>query len=169
MNLRTLRLTAAVLALAALAACATAPKPLQGEFAALAPADTRAGGQGTPVRWGGVIAAVEPRADQTCLQIVARELDANARPRDVDASSGRFIACRAGFYDPQVFAEGREITVVGRLDGSEVRMIGEYRYEHPRVAADIYFLWPERSERDWRHRDPWYPHPFPYRRHPWWW
>jgi outer membrane lipoprotein len=65
-----------------------------------------------------------------------------------DRSEGRFIACRAGFYDPAVFTAGREVTIAGTVTGFEARRIGDYDYRYPRVAADVIYLWPERRDRD---------------------
>ncbi len=136
---------AGVAALAlALGACATIPAPLQGQFSPVTPRDAAAAGSGEAVRWGGEIINVDPRANETCFEILARELDASARPVQRDPSAGRFIACRNGFYDPEEFKRGREITVVGRLDGSERGKVGEFDYTYPRVAADAIYLWPKR-------------------------
>jgi outer membrane lipoprotein len=45
----------------ALSACATAPKPLQGQFSLVSPRDSVATQQvGTPVRWGGRIIETKP-------------------------------------------------------------------------------------------------------------
>jgi outer membrane lipoprotein len=139
-----------VLALAAaLTACATAPKPLQGQFSTLLPTDAaNHDATGELVRWGGRIVSVEPRSQSSCFEIVGAPLASNGRPRDVDRSEGRFIACRNGFYDPQVFEAGREVTVSGRIDGSETHKVGDYDYHYPRVAADVVYLWPERRESD---------------------
>src|SRR5690242_9105593 len=88
----------------ALGACATVPAPLQGQFSPVTPRDAAAnGGQGATVRWGGEIINVDPRADQTCFEILARQLDDSARPVSRDPSAGRFLACRSGFYDPEEF------------------------------------------------------------------
>jgi len=131
---------------AALAGCATAPKPLRGEFAATVPEQSALGGQtGDRVRWGGRIVAVAPTPQETCIEILARELNASARPvTSADHSLGRFIACRAGFYDPAIFTTERDLTITGRIVGFETRRIGEYDYRYPRVAADVVYLWPER-------------------------
>lgn len=138
--------------------CATIPRPLQGEFAASTPAD--APSTGNAVRWGGEIIEVRPRADATCFEILSRELGASARPRLGDTSGGRFLACRAGFYDPAIFRQGRELTITGRIDGSEETLVGEYRYRLPRVAAEVIYLWPERVEREpyWAPYDPFWPY-----------
>ena len=77
-----------------------------------------------------------------------------------DASGGRFIACRAGFYDPAIFQVDREVTVTGVVDGFETRRIGEYDYRFPRLAADVIYLWPVRERVDVVHE------PVP---GPWWW
>lgn len=147
----------AILALA-LSACATVPKPLAGEFAPSAPNQGNA--DGARVRWGGSIIAVEPKPEMTCFQILGRELTATSRPRPSDNSEGRFVACRQGFYDPAIFTQGRELTVVGTVAGTETRRIGEYDYRLPRVNADVVYLWPERVD----YYDDYYPSPYTY----WW-
>jgi len=126
---------------AGLASCATVPVPLQGQFAATTPRDTGASGT---VRWGGEIIKVEPKTDMTCFEILSRNLDASARPMSRDPSSGRFIACRAGFYDPEEFERGRDLTVVGRVTGTDRGKVGEFDYAYPHVAADTIYLWPKR-------------------------
>lgn len=147
---------------AGLASCATVPKPLQGQFAASSPADGARGGQtGQTVRWGGEIIKVDPKADTTCFEILGRPLGDSARPVARDTSEGRFLACRAGFYDPEVFRRGREVTVVGTVDGTQTGRVGEYDYVYPRVAATTIYLWPERTARvvgayDPFFYDPWY-------------
>jgi len=141
---------------AGLASCATVPAPLQGQFAATTPRD--ATGAGEPVRWGGEIIKVEPKAAETCFEILSRRLDASARPVARDPSGGRFIACRSGFYDPEEFQRGRELTVVGRVTGTEHAKVGEFDYAYPHVAADAIYLWPKRPlyVRQPYYYDPWF-------------
>lgn len=141
-----------------LAGCATAPKPLQGEFAQSQPMDVGSSGRiGDEVRWGGEIVAVETLADRSCFELLGKPLSDSARPRQKDESAGRFIACRAGFYDPALFEVGREMTVVGRVEGIEPRRIGEFEYRYPKVAADVLYLWPEREP--YPHGRMWITHP----------
>ncbi|MET0893367.1 MAG: Slp family lipoprotein [Pseudoxanthomonas sp.] len=132
-----------------LGACATAPKPLQGTFNPVSPREAVATSQtGTSVRWGGRIVETRPGQDNTCFQLISRPLGGTGRPlsSSPDATDGRFIACRAGFYDPAVFTEGREVTFIGRIDGVESTRIGDYDYRLPRMTADVVYLWPEVSE-----------------------
>ncbi|MCC6208925.1 MAG: Slp family lipoprotein [Gammaproteobacteria bacterium] len=129
---------------------------------------------GTHVRWGGTIAVVDNQANETQVEIVARELDRSGQPRMTDRSAGRFIAIIDGFLDPALYAEGREITVSGVIEDEVTRKIGEYDYNFPLVRANDYLLWPQRLDPDPRdyppywYYDPWYPwHPYyyPYRYH----
>lgn len=66
----------------------------------------------------------------------------------MDASDGRFLACRSGFYDPAVFEPGREVTFIGKIEGYETTKIGEYDYKLPKVNADVVYLWPVVREVD---------------------
>jgi len=137
---------AALAVVLACSGCATVPAPLQGNFAALAPgAATQRDATGTAVRWGGTIAEVETLAGETCFQLVGRPLDEETRPIMSDRPEARFIACRQGFYEPQVFAKGRSVTITGRIVGYETRKVGEYDYRQPKVAADVVYLWPKRQ------------------------
>ena len=89
----------------ALAACATQPRPLQGEFNPITPRDAaQQESTGAVVRWGGRIVQVEPRENRTCFEIISTRLTASGRPYWAeDDTGGRFIACRDGFYDPAIF------------------------------------------------------------------
>jgi len=113
-----------------LSACASLPKPLQGEYMDTTPEAARqAATEGASVRWGGRIVTVEPGADSTCFEVISSRLGADGRPVAArDEANGRFVACREGFYDPAVFEQNREVTFVGRIDGYENRRIGEYDY-----------------------------------------
>ena len=106
---------------AALGACATMPQPLQGNYANVPTSAAQQGGAGgEQVRWGGEIIKTEPGPQETCFYILARPLDSQARPTQGNSgeSQGRFVACHAGFYDPEVFTRGRELTVTGTLHGT---------------------------------------------------
>lgn len=147
-------------ALCGLSACATMPHPLRGNYVEIAPTQaTSEGRNGVAVRWGGRIIAVTPSPHQTCFEILSRQLNERGRPvQDADQSRGRFIACRAGFYDPAIFTSERDVTVIGTLDGFEMRRIGEYDYHYPHLAADVIYLWPPQPPRARLHYvDPFWP------------
>ena len=132
--------------------CASIPQPLQGDPTAFAPIMANQATEqtvGSRVRWGGVIVNTTPQTDRTCMEILARELDRNLRPvvRN-DIHFGRFMACGAGFRDPAIYTEGREVSLIGRHDGFVEGPIGEFIYRYPTVSIDQLYLWPERMEED---------------------
>jgi outer membrane lipoprotein len=130
--------------------------------------------QYSQVRWGGVIAGVTNRSSDTLLEVVSRPLASSGRPRETDLTQGRFLARVPGFLDPAVYANGREITVAGRVAGLEMRRVGDHDYPYVRVDVEAHYLWAVREPvRDpyyyspWWY-DPWYPyHPIygPWRRY----
>lgn len=138
-----------------LAACATVPKPLEGDFPDVSPQQSDDRHIGQAMRWGGIVVDTRPGAEQTCVEILSRPLDRYGRPLRGDQQQGRFLACRPGFEDPAIFTSGREITVIGPLTGFVEGQIGEFAYVYPQLAADTLFLWNE-------------PQPAPYYMDPYW-
>lgn len=136
----------------------------------VSPAEARADGerlQGTTVRWGGVIAAVENRREDTWLEVVARPLASDGSPKSGDAPDmGRFLARVPGFLDPAVYAEGRALTVRGTFADVQTRPIGDYPYRYPVVRVRQHYLWAQEPEPVSRPYDPfWYDPWYPF---PWW-
>ena len=83
------------------------------------------------VRWGGRIVHTDPLPNQTCFEVLSTRLGSYGRPYWAGDDVGdRFIACRAGFYDPALFQADRDITFAGRIDGYENRRIGAIRLPH---------------------------------------
>lgn len=127
---------------------------------------------GSTVRWGGVVSAVENKADETWIFLVERALKDNEKPITDGHSDGRFIASFSGFIDPLVYKPGRPLTVVGSIEGSTLRAIGEYDYRFPLVAVRDSHLWAEPVKTRVYYPPPpvWYYHyyhPYPYRHRHW--
>ena len=167
---RVILLAALVLALSA---CATMPAALRGDFTGVQPATATATSTGKPVRWGGRLLAVHPKASQTCFEILSLPLDDTAEPQRSGQPGHRFLACRAGFVDPAAFPVDRLVTIVGKLDHFETRTIGSYHYRYPVVALGTVHLWPKPVEArpypapPWFY-DPWFYDPwYPRLRDPW--
>src|SRR5262249_19749675 len=130
------------------AACARVPPPPHGTFPQVTVGQAQAQAvTGERVRWGGDIVSTTPENDKTCIEAVSKPLDRRARPIATDETSGRFIACAPGFYDPAVNAPGREITVVGTLEGPTSAKVGGYDSSFPTVRAETIYLWPKREPR----------------------
>ncbi|MGY6554454.1 MAG: Slp family lipoprotein [Wenzhouxiangella sp.] len=153
-----------------LSGCASIPAPLVGDFAEFQPNQATDRSVGAQVRWGGTIVETQPSRDETCVEILARDLDRELRPIGGDNNFGRFLACRSGFQDPAIFTTGRDITVVGRVQGFVDGEIGDFVYRYPRLSAEVIYLWPERPDMvlvrgggfyDPFWWDPWWPHRHP--------
>jgi outer membrane lipoprotein len=125
-------------------ACNTVPQTIQGNYQPLSVQEARALKDSPMVRWGGIIAKVENQNNQSVIEIVAKPLNASARPEDVDASGGRFLAIIPDFIDPVVYEKGREITVVGQLSDMIEGKVGEMNYLYPVVRVTGHYLWKKR-------------------------
>lgn len=149
-----------------LSACSVAPRNLQGQYLAITPdkASQSSGNSADRVRWGGKIISVEPSNERTCFIMLGQPLNAKAKPYMREETTGRFIACRNGFYDPALFSEGRLVTITGIWRGHETRKIGDMDYRYPMVEAEVIHLWPRYSELSHTRRrgmlgfGPWYPY-----------
>ncbi len=133
-----------VAVVSSLAGCASVPASLSGgTFSDVTPQAAQARSiVNVRVRWGGEIVETQPGKGETCFDVVSRPLNAEARPELTDVTLGRFMACATGFYDPAVYAKGRQITVVGTLEAPVLGKIGEYSYRYPQVKAATVYLWP---------------------------
>jgi outer membrane lipoprotein len=131
----------AVLSLAA--GCAHPPEAVRGDYADVTVPEALARpSEREPVRWGGELVETRPEAGRTCFEIIEHPLDRTARPRAVDESSGRFVACARGFYDPAVWTPGRAVTAAGAVDGTTTTRVGGSDATVPRVDARGVYLWP---------------------------
>ncbi len=147
----------AVLAVLLLAGCSSTPEALKGNYAPLEPGQASVRDLGKEVRWGGVILEARPDARQTCFEVLSRSLDKSLRPEAEDLTQGRFIACRDGFLDPEVFAKGREITLTGSLVALDERQVGEFNYRYPVLKTRFITMWPERPDVIINnYNDPWF-------------
>jgi outer membrane lipoprotein len=138
--------TAILLATLVISACTSIPVQLKGDYPALKPGDTGMSMLDTRVRWGGVILETRPEESHTCFEILSRELLTSMRPARTDQTQGRFIACKPGFYDPEVFKKEREVTLTGKIIHIDSRRVGEYDYRFPIVDIEFMTLWPVRRE-----------------------
>jgi len=133
-----------------LSACTTVPEQLKGDYSSITPENTGENNLQTRVRWGGVILETRPEEDHTCFEILSKRLESSMRPTlSEDQTQGRFVACRPGFYDPEIFKKGREVTTTGDIIHIDIRKVGEYDYRFPVVDIDFLSLWPEPIERNY--------------------
>jgi outer membrane lipoprotein len=141
-----------------LSACTIIPQQLEGDYAVLKAENVTESNLQTPVRWGGVILETRPESDHTCFEILSRQLESSMRPKVSDQSDGRFIACKPGFYDPEVFKKNREVTLTGKIIFIDVRKVGEFDYRFPVVDIDFMSLWPKRQDPRFYNYGPYMPY-----------
>ena len=149
--------TSLAVAILAVPACTTVPTQLEGTYSEISPARVEPGVYGSTVRWGGVILDARNKENQTCFEVLSRELSKYMRPMVEDSTAGRFIACKDGFHDPEVYAKGREVTLTGKIRNMEVRQIDEFNYRYPVLDVSNLVLWEKRNDvLVYDHYDPFY-------------
>ncbi len=102
--------------------------------------------QGETMLLGGKVIETSARAEATEMVVLQLEIGSRDRPMDNDKSQGRFLVRSAQFIDPAIFPQGTLITVVGRLQGSETRLIGEMAYTYPVIDIVEIKKWPPNSD-----------------------
>lgn len=147
MNRLTCTASLAVMTGLLLTACTTIPEQLKGDYTTLIPKNSTEDNLQTPVRWGGAILDTRPEDNYTCFEILSKQLQTSMRPDNSDQADGRFIGCKPGFYDPEIFKKGREVTLTGKLIHMDTRKVGEYDYHFPVVDIEFMILWPKRMNR----------------------
>ncbi|MEN1727916.1 MAG: Slp family lipoprotein, partial [Pseudomonadota bacterium] len=81
-------------------------------------------------------------AERTILVVASFPLDSSDLPEWTEEAGVRLIAEQGGFLEPLTFAPGRFVTLMGRIDGTEQRAVGEFDYRHPRMLTEEIYLWP---------------------------
>jgi len=118
--------------------------------------------EGKIVMWGGRILKGINKKEGTLLEILALPLDKDGRPKLVDESKGRFLVLHKGYLDIAIYNQGREITVIGEIEGIKKLPLGEIKYPYPFLIAKKIHLWPLR-----RRAVDIYHHWFPTLYYPW--
>jgi outer membrane lipoprotein len=90
---------------------------------------------------GGKIVEIKSAQNESEITVLQMPLAYNDRPRNEEASQGRFLVRYDQFLDPAIFEIGKYLTVVGRINGREDRLIGEYMYTYPVLAPIETKLW----------------------------
>lgn len=143
-----MRLSAYLLVGLLLAACARAPVfDLQGVKRTMHQAWAVTGDfskkRGVKVLWGGIIINTDHMKDRTQLEVLGFPLDGAHRP-DTDAEPlGRFLVDQEGHLETADFAQGRVVTVMGRLTDRLRGRVGPTEILYPVVTAEQLHLWPE--------------------------
>ena len=58
----------------------------------------------------------------------------------------RFIVKYTGYLEPTVYAQGRLLSVMGSVSGSQHGQVGETSYSFPVISDSQLHLWPQYSD-----------------------
>jgi outer membrane lipoprotein len=108
---------------------------------------------GAVVLWGGVIIKTIPLAEGSEIFVLQTPLDHTERPEADMQSQGRFIAKSPSFLDPEIYKNGKRITLAGEIIGKETLPLDKSKYTYPVVAIKELHLWKNRQV---------YTYPYPY-------
>lgn len=102
--------------------------------------------QDQEVRVGGIIAAIHNEKQRTRIEVVSLPLTSDGRPRLDAKPQGRFVGYADGFIEPMEYRPGRLVTIVGRVNGHEQGLVGEFEYRFPVVNISGHQLWQVKQE-----------------------
>jgi outer membrane lipoprotein len=102
--------------------------------------------KGKIVLWGGKIIQTRNTKGTTWIEVLEQPVGHDDRPVRGSASEGRFLIRHEGFLDPAVYGRGRELTLVGEVQGRETRPLDEVEYHYPVVSDKQLVLWGPQQE-----------------------
>lgn len=122
--------------------CIQPPKPLRGDYSDISPKAYQANPiENLNIRWTGFVIDVENKKDHSCLTMIAKIPDAQAKPsRRIRVDQGRFIACKPTFIEPVSFLK-KPVTVTGQVKKVITKNIDELEYNYPLVDAKVIYVW----------------------------
>ena len=127
--------------------------------------------RGKIVLLGGTIVQTVPKPKETEIEVVQKQISSSGEPSLTDQSEGRYLVVVGRFLDPAIYKSGRDITVAGEVQGSELRRLGEIDYRYPVISAQELHLWrrplpPPAYPYPFRYGDPYYWRGWPYPGYP---
>lgn len=96
---------------------------------------------GKMILWGGTILDTQNLKDTTRLEVLAYPLDKSQRPLLESIPLGRFIIMYNGYLEPATYAQGRLLTVLGKVNGSQSGKVGESTYTYVVIDSEKLHLW----------------------------
>ena len=136
--------------IALLISCATAPKfDTKNIELSLTPQQVinkPAAARGKAVIWGGTILDIRNLEKETQIEILAYPLNTSHRPLTDKKPLGRFIILHTGYLEPTTYAQGKQISVLGKVSGTRSGKIGDTRYTYALIKSQQLHLWSKESE-----------------------
>ena len=104
--------------------------------------------RGKTVLWGGAILDTRNLKDSTHIEVLAYPLDTYQRPLLDSKPLGRFIIQYKGYLEPTTYAEGRVVSVLGKVSGSQNGKVGESTYTYAVINSEQLHLWSPDKDRN---------------------
>ena len=95
---------------------------------------------------GGMIVSVRNDKDHSTLEVLQLPLYSSGRPQPTDKAGGRFRVVFDEFLDPEVYSNGKMVSVRGVLTGTESGKIGEHPYTFLMLKGDGHYLWRDQPD-----------------------
>ncbi len=105
--------------------------------------------QGVVVIWGGVIMKTVNYPDHSDIYLWETPEDLRGRPEDRGEAEGAFIARTSESLDPNIYVEGRKVTVAGEVAGQALGTYHEQPYAYPVIKVREIHLWPPEKPVKW--------------------
>lgn len=106
--------------------------------------------------FGGTIIETRNLEQRTEITLLAYPLDSQDRPDLAQAPSGRIILVQPGYLEGTVYARGRLLSAIGRVDGLREAELGEATYTVLALRVEQLYLWPREEQRDGGFFPPWF-------------
>ena len=103
--------------------------------------------RGKTTLWGGTILDTRNLKDSTCIEVLAYPLNSSHRPLQENKPPGRFIILHQGYLESTTYAQGRVISVLGKISNSQTGNVGESTYIYAVINSEQLHLWPLDSGR----------------------
>lgn len=97
--------------------------------------------RGKTAPWGGTILDIRNLKDSTHIEVLAYPLTISHRPLLESKPLGRFILQHQGYLEPTTYAQGRVLSVLGRVSGSQSGNVGESAYTYAVINSEQLHLW----------------------------
>ncbi len=104
--------------------------------------------RGRTALWGGTILDTRNLIDSTHIEVLAYPLDSSHRPLLESKPLGRFIIQHQGYIEPTTYAQGRVLSVLGKVSGSQSGNVGESTYTYAVINSEQLHLWSLDSARN---------------------
>jgi outer membrane lipoprotein len=120
---------------------------------------------GSVVILGGYVLETRNLESETQIKVLQAPVGLMDEPLSEERSEGRFIIFSNTFLDPEIYSQGRKLTVAGTIRGRTTEKIGGHDYSYLKLEADEIYLWSKNRYPYPAYSYPppgWYPYPF------WW-